>query len=99
MATDPDAPAVMRLSPRDNIAVALRPIAAGEIVLLDGVPIVAPRHVPVGQKIAAEPIAAGTPILKYHCPIGIAKQTIAAGTLITARNVERDYRAPLASPG
>src|SRR5262245_52494094 len=99
MAADPDAPAVMRLSPRDNVAVALRPLAAGEIVFLDGVPIVVKRHVPVGQKLAAEPIAAGAPILKYHCPIGIAKRPIAAGALISARNVERDYRAPLASPG
>jgi altronate hydrolase len=99
VAADPDAPAVMRLSPRDNVAVALRPLAAGEIVLLDGVPIVVQRHVPVGQKLAAEPIPAGTPILKYHCPIGIARRPLAPGALITARNVERDYRAPLASPG
>ena len=78
MAADPDAPTVMRLSPRDNVV---------------------QRHVPVGQKLAAEPIAAGAPILKYHCPIGIARQPLAPGALITARNVERDYRAPLASPG
>jgi altronate hydrolase len=96
---DPDAPAVMRLSPRDNVAVALRPLKAGEIVLLDGVPLVVERHVAVGQRLAAEPIEAGEPVLKYHCPIGIATQSIAPGALIHTHNVERDYRAPLASPG
>jgi altronate hydrolase len=99
VAADPGAPAVMRLSPRDNVAVALRPLAAGEIVLLDGVPLVIQRHVPVGQKLAAETIAAGAPVLKYHCPIGIARRPIAAGALISARNVERDFGAPPASPG
>ena len=99
MAVDPDAPAVMRLSPRDNVAVALRTLKAGEIVLLDGVPLVVARHVRVGQKLAAEPILAGEPVVKYHCPIGIATQAIAPGALIGAHNVERDYRAPFASPG
>jgi altronate hydrolase len=99
MLADPDAPAVMRLSPRDNVAVALRPLKAGEIVLLDGVPLVVERHVPMGQKLAAEPIVAGDPVLKYHCPIGIATQRIEPGALIGSHNLERDYRAPLASPG
>ena len=99
MLADPNAPAVMRLSPRDNVAVALRPLKAGEIVLLDGVPLVVERHVPMGQKLAAEPIAAGDPVLKYHCPIGTATQPIAPGALIHSHNLELDYRAPLASPG
>ena len=33
----PSPRAVMRLSPRDNVAVALRPLKAGETVMLDGV--------------------------------------------------------------
>jgi len=99
MLADPDAPSVMRLSPRDNVAVALRSLRAGEIVLLDGVPLVVERHVPMGHKLAAEPIAAGDPVLKYHCPIGIATQPIEPGALIDSHNFERDYRAPLASPG
>jgi altronate hydrolase len=95
---DPDAPAVMRLSPHDNVAVALRPLKAGEIVLLDGVPLVVERHVATGQKIAAQPIEAGEPVVKYHSPIGIAKQAILAGALLHAQNVERDYRASITSP-
>jgi altronate hydrolase len=87
----------MRLSPHDNVAVALRPLKAGEIVLLDGVPLVVERHVATGHKIAAQPIRAGEPVLKYHAPIGIAKQAILAGTLLTADNFERDFRAPVAS--
>ena len=48
-----EARAVMRLSPRDNVAVALRPLKSGEIVTLDGAPITIRRHIAVGHKFAA----------------------------------------------
>ena len=41
------APAVMRLSPADNVAVALRPLKAGESVMLDGVAITIARNIAV----------------------------------------------------
>ena len=67
MAIDADAPAVMRLSPRDNIAVALRALKAGESVILEGVTLTIERNMAIGQKLAAQPIAAGDIILKYGC--------------------------------
>ena len=91
MAIDADAPAVMRLSPRDNIAVALRPLKAGESVILDGVTLTIERNMAIGQKLAAQPIAAGDIILKYGCPIGTATEAISPGQRIHARNVETRY--------
>ena len=91
MAIDADAPAVMRLSPRDNIAVALRTLKAGESVILDGVTLTIERNMAIGQKLAAQAIAAGDVILKYSCPIGTATEPILPGQRIHARNVETRY--------
>jgi altronate hydrolase len=91
MAAEVSAPALMRLSPRDNIAVALRLLKAGESVNLDGVALTVERNTPVGHKLAAQPIAAGDVILKYNCPIGVATQSIAPGEYIDKRNVEVRY--------
>lgn len=91
MATDPDAPVIMRLSARDNIAVALRPLKAGESVMLDGVAMTIERNMATGHKIAAQPIASGDIILKYNCPIGRAKRAISPGQRIGDDNVETDY--------
>jgi altronate hydrolase len=99
MAIDADAPAVMRLSPRDNIAVALRTLKAGESVLLDGVALTIERNMAIGQKLAAQPIAAGDVILKYRCPIGTAKEPISPGQKIDARNVETHYLPTYTRPG
>ena len=46
----------------------------------------------VGQRLAAQPIAAGEPVLKYHAQIGIAKLPIPPGALIRPQNCESDYR-------
>lgn len=88
----------MRLSPPDNVAVALRSLKAGETVALDGVELVIPKHVPVGHKLAAHAIAKGELIIKYGCPIGTATVDIEAGEPLHARNVETQYRSTLEIP-
>jgi altronate hydrolase len=90
--------AVMRLSPPDNIAVALRPLKAGETVTLDGVALTIHRNIPVGQKLAAQAIAEGQVILKYGCPIGIATSAIAPGEYAHTNNVETNYYATATLP-
>jgi hypothetical protein len=81
----------MRLSPLDNIAVALRPLKAGETVTLDGAALTIDRAIAVGHKLAARAIAAGEIILKYSCPIGTAIRAIAAGEYVHTHNVESNY--------
>jgi len=85
----------MRLSPPDNVAVALRPLKAGETVTLDGVALTVNRNIPVGQKLAARAIEKGERILKYSCPIGIATVAIKAGEYLHAGNVEARYGSTL----
>ena len=86
-----DASAVMKLSPQDNVAVALRPLSAGEFIALEGVVLGIERSIAVGHKLAARAIANGETILKYNCPIGIATQDIAAGAYVHTHNVKSGY--------
>ena len=83
--------AVMRLSPRDNVAVALRALKSGEVVTLDDVAITIRRHIAVGHKLAAQTIEKGEIILKYNCPIGTAISRIAPGEYVHTHNVESNY--------
>ena len=89
--SDRPAPAVMRLSPADNVAVALRPLKAGESVMLDGVAITIGRNIAVGHKLAARRIEKGEIILKYSCPIGTATYRITAGEYVHTHNVASNY--------
>ncbi|MEO8509582.1 MAG: UxaA family hydrolase [Betaproteobacteria bacterium] len=83
--------AVMKLAAPDNVAVALRPLHAGETVLLDGALLRVERATAVGHKIAAHRIAHGETIVKYNCPIGLATQDIAAGAYVHTHNVKSGY--------
>ena len=83
--------AVMRLSPKDNVAVALRALKSGEVVTLDDVAITIRRHIAVGHKLAAQTIEKGEIILKYNCPIGTAISRIAPGEYVHTHNVESNY--------
>ena len=79
----PDAPAALRLDPADDVAVALRALAAGESV--EGVLVREP--VPAGHKFALREIAAGETLRKYGAPIGRATQAIAAGAHVHSHNL------------
>ena len=83
--------AVMRLSPPDNVAVALRPLKAGETVALDGIALDIRKNIAVSHKLAARAIAKGELIIKYGCPIGTATVAIEAGEQLHAGNVETSY--------
>ena len=91
--------AVMRLSPHDNVAVALRPLKGGETVVLDSVALVIRRNMPVSQKLAARAIVKGEVIVKYNCPIGTATADIAAGEALGVHNVETSYGPTIEPPG
>lgn len=94
MRSDPHARAVMRLSPTDNVAVALRALKAGEVVVLDGETFIVPRAIAVGHKLAARAIAEGETIIKYGCPIGTTTRPIAAGEHVHTHNTKSSYLPP-----
>lgn len=88
-----NAPRSVRLSPQDNVLVAVDNFEPGAV--LYGV--TAKARVPRGHKMALVDIAKSQPILKFDQIIGFASKDIAAGEWIHEHNVEmhafaRDYR-------
>ncbi len=80
--------AALRISERDNVAVALEVIEAGRAIEIAGAIVVAREAIPAGHKIALLDIASGHPVLKYGSPIGLATTPIAAGDHVHTHNVE-----------
>jgi len=81
------AKAVLRLDPRDDVAVALRPLAAGESVEIDGHPVTIAEEVPHGHKIALHAMAAGDKVHKFGWPIGVLTAPVAAGAHVHSHNL------------
>lgn len=79
----PNSP-LIRLSARDNVAVARETIQAG-CVIDDG--IIVQDEIPSGHKIALEPIGMGEPVLKYGQVIGTASAPIGPGQHVHLQNL------------
>jgi altronate hydrolase len=77
-------PAILRIDPEDDVAVALRALEAGETVA-PGVAVRGP--VPKGHKVALKPVALGAPVRKYGWPIGRATRDIAPGDHVHSHNL------------
>lgn len=78
---------LIRINPRDNVAVALHPVAAGETLLVGGGAVAAAEDIPQGHKIALAAIAEGQPVVKYGFPIGRATADVAAGAWVHTHNM------------
>lgn len=77
-----EAPAAMRLSPHDNVAVALRALAAGETVL--GVSLV--EDIARGHKFALSALTAGQAVVKYGQIMAKALRPVAPGQHVHVQN-------------
>jgi altronate dehydratase len=75
------------ISPRDNVATALEPLAAGRTIVLAGQSITITETTPRGHKIALRPIRQGEEIYKYGSTIGTATCDIQAGSHVHTHNV------------
>lgn len=84
------------LNPADDVAVALRPIAAGETARVrGGRSIIARAEIPMAHKLALHDIAAGAPVRKYGEIIGEARAVIPAGEHVHVHNIiSRRARKP-----
>ena len=74
---------LIRIHPRDNVAVALRPIAPGTET-----PWGPSAEIPQGHKMALEPIVPGAPVIKYGFPIGCATAPIKPGQWVHTHNLK-----------
>ena len=90
--SSPAFPGVVRLSAKDNVAVATRKINRGESIDCSDLQVSPRCDIPPGHKIAIQAIAAGSPISKYGQPIGLASTTIQPGDHVHQPQFERPSR-------
>ncbi|HUL07564.1 MAG TPA: altronate dehydratase family protein [Candidatus Acidoferrum sp.] len=79
-----DRPATLRLNPSDPVVVAMRDIAAGEMVASK---VKAVEPIGRGHKVAIVPIAAGEPVRKFGQIIGNATKAIQPGQHVHVHNL------------
>lgn len=89
MAKSPDSKrrAALRVSPTDDVAVAVRALAAGESVSVDGEQLAVVGDVGPGHKVAMRALALGEPVRKYGVIIGATSAPIARGEWVHSHNL------------
>lgn len=80
-------PAAYRITARDDVAIALRDLNAGEQITIDELTVTLRDAVGRGHKFAVHAIAASQPVCKYGWPIGRAKADIPVGAHVHTHNV------------
>jgi altronate hydrolase len=80
-------PAAIRIDDRDTVAVALRPITAGDRIDVAGDSSIVRQDIPAGHKIALTNIEPDQAITKYGVPIGVATQPISRGDWVHSHNL------------
>ena len=81
---------ILRLDARDNVAVALEFLPAGEEIAVDGHRLPLNQPVEAKHKIALEPMDSGAAIWMYGVLVGRTRTAIPAGGLLTTQNVSHD---------
>ena len=84
-------PPLLLLHPDDNILVARRDIAQGELVVVDGESFNMPVAIELGHKLARRALAVDSRVLKYGAPIGSMKIAVARGEHVHLHNLKSDY--------
>ncbi len=85
-------PDLIHIHPKDNVAVALKPIPAGTV--WEGV--TARMDIPQGHKMALCPIAENDQVVKYGFAIGHATQAIGPGEWVHTHNMKTNLSGELA---
>jgi galactarate dehydratase len=86
MSAQPDSLSlVIRLSDADNVGVARSDITPGQTLGPTGV--IARQPIPRGHKVAIKDIAAGSEVVKYGQPIGVASKAVLTGEHVHLHNL------------
>ena len=78
---------MVRITERDMVAVALKPLKAGETVSYGDGKITLTEDLPMGHKAALRDIRKSEPVIKYGYPIGEATEDIPAGAHVHTDNL------------
>ncbi|MCH5177537.1 MAG: altronate dehydratase, partial [Prevotellaceae bacterium] len=77
----------LKINPADNVAVALQPLHAGDIVTLDATTLTLRADIPAGHKFLLTDACEGDNIVKYGFPIGHLRADTRAGELVDHHNL------------
>jgi altronate hydrolase len=83
----PATPDAVRIHRDDTVAVALRPLAAGQPIEVGAARLTVRDDIPAGHKVALVAISVNDPVIKYGFPIGVASCAIAAGSWVHSHNL------------
>ncbi|MDD7741102.1 MAG: altronate dehydratase family protein [Fusicatenibacter sp.] len=78
----------LKIHPDDKVAVALKPLSAGDVLTVDGKEITLLEDIPQGHKFALCSLAANEPVIKYGSPIGFTKEEVRPGAWIHTHNLK-----------
>ncbi len=78
----------VKIHPADNVAVAVRPLAAGSEVAVPGDRVVLCEAVAAGHKIALRALEPGESVVKYGFPIGEVTALITPGAWVHSHNLK-----------
>lgn len=84
-------PRLLALAPGDSVFVLRDQIAAGEVVMVEGLAVTMARALGLGHKIARVALAEGDRVIKYGAPIGRASRPIARGDHVHVHNLRSNY--------
>lgn len=79
------------LHPDDNVLVSIKPVQAGETLLIDGHSFVSACSLQVGHKLARRAMIRGEKIIKYGAPIGSLTAPVNPGDHVHMHNMQSDY--------
>ncbi len=79
---------LIRITPRDNVAVAIEPLFKGDVILLEGEQYTLVSDLPAGHKMALQDLKEGDRVIKYGYPIGYATKPVSRGEHVHSFNVK-----------
>jgi altronate hydrolase len=81
---------ILRIDPKDNVLVALTGLPAGEPLTFAGEQFIPPTDIPAKHKFAIRDLAVGDEVIMYGGVVGLIRQPIPRGGLLSTRNVQHD---------
>ena len=79
---------LLKISPIDNVAVAIKELKIGDCIKLGDSEILIKTDIPFGHKVALVDISTASEVIKYGHRIGFAKCDIACGELVNENNLK-----------
>jgi altronate hydrolase len=81
---------ILRIDPKDNVLVALTPLSNGQTVSFSGEEYVLQSDIPAKHKFATRDLAVGDEVIMYGGVVGLVRQPIPRGGLLSTRNLQHD---------